>query len=127
VYTTNTTWEDTGRLCDHCGGRLLRRQATTETTFRLECERCRCQWTPDSHFARIGRQPLCRQSAREKAAVAYHTNRTRQWAALLITVLLFAFALVQAGLPTLLQAVPAMLGAFAALTVVTFGRDKRWW
>lgn len=124
---TTVTWEDTTTLCDHCGGRILRRNEGLTNRVCLQCERCRCQWTLENRPLRAGAQPGCKRALAAQSEALYRTSRNRQLAPALLALLLFIAVVLYAGLPTLTQVLPGLLGALAALAVVTLGRDRQWW
>ena len=70
---TSTLWEDVGRDCDHCGGRILRR-TDRETGLRdrscFQCEQCSCQWTLERRPLRVGKTAACRAAQRKRASEA---------------------------------------------------------
>ncbi len=70
---TDTTWQDAGYDCDHCGGRILRR-TDRETRLRdrvcYQCEQCSCQWTLARQPLRVGTTSACRAAQRQRAAEA---------------------------------------------------------
>lgn len=124
---TTVTWEDTTTTCDHCGGRILRRSDGPTDRVCLQCERCHCQWTLENRPLRAGAQPACKRAHAAQTDALYRTSRNRQLVPALLALALFIAVVLYMGLPALTQVLPGLLGAFAALAVVTLGRDRQWW
>lgn len=129
---TETTWDDSGYDCRHCGGRILKRtdrETGQPTQICLQCELCGCQWSVNGKLLRVGHTKLCRQAQRE-----YEAERSAKYPSAISTRLLFLGGFIVllllvyfGGLPAIRFLIPVAIFTFVVVMIFRFGRDRDWW
>jgi predicted RNA-binding Zn-ribbon protein involved in translation (DUF1610 family) len=135
---TETTWQDSGFDCDHCGGEILER--TDSETGRpdrtcYQCRACGCQWSLDGRVLRIGDGPHCKAAAREReGAAAFDLGRLAEWANkisrhlwILLAIIAGAVLLRFGGGIVLRYLLPVILLAVGAYLLLRYGQKQKWW
>lgn len=132
MIETNTTWEDSGYDCDHCGGQIYER-TDTETNRSpkkcLQCRRCGCQWTTKGDVKRVGHLPECVRAQRERQQTSdpsteWDTVWTRRILIGLGFVAIF-FVIRLGGVLALRYLLPVIFGAFIIWSIVNWIRRRQ--
>lgn len=124
---TKTTWEDTGRDCQFCGGEIFRRtdEEPRRITAYYQCQRCGAQWS-------LGHE-LIRESSvtttPEKDSVQAWFAKVPRWVWVLVAVLLVIGALRFSVIGVVLMRVliPAVFVGIVAGVIYMYGRWMDWW
>lgn len=131
MIETDTTWDDTGFDCDHCGGRILKRidRETGQPDFTCyQCEACGCQWTLDNLPLRVGTKRACRRAQREREGEAQPLEDTySRWILIGLGVIAALFLVRFGGGVAVRVLVPLVLLGVAAYFLIRFGRQQEWW
>lgn len=138
MIETNTTWEDSGFDCEHCGGEILKRtdkETGLPDHICYQCRECGCQWDLEGEIIRIGTGEYCRAAARQNAPEAgFDMGEVADWAnklsknlwillAIIGGVLLLRFG----GAIVVRYVLPLILLGIAAYVLVRYGRKQSWW
>ncbi|MFQ5398583.1 MAG: hypothetical protein ACE5E7_03200 [Anaerolineae bacterium] len=130
MIETETTWEDSGYDCDHCGGEILKR--TDYETGQLprsvyQCKRCGCQWSLDGDTVRVGSGEQCRAAQREKQPEIPVPPQLSRRTIVILGILLLIVTLRFGGFTLLRLLLPLAVAALIIFSVVRFGREQQWW
>lgn len=130
--STETTWEDSGYDCDHCGGEILLRtdrETGQPDAVCYQCRECGCQWTLSGDVQRVGSLSNCRTAYKDRVdtpPVNWQDLLSRRlWVilALVAGVVLLRFG----GGAALRFLLPLLLIGVAAFLLVRYGRTQMWW
>jgi hypothetical protein len=136
MFETNTSMEDSGYDCDHCGGEIAKRtdrKVGRPDSVCFECRRCGCQWSPNGKVLHIGNEPRCHTS--QQARIAIESEREgfvlSRRAVVVLSVLGFLLLLYFGGFSIMFAALRVLIVPAAVLLVafllVRFGREQEWW
>lgn len=130
MIDTQTTWEDAGYDCDHCGGRILRRtdrEAGQPDRKCFQCELCGCQWTLGYQSLRVGKKPSCRAAQRKRASGSETYDPYSRWLMIGLGAIVLLVLVRFGGTVVLRAAVPVVLAGLAIYAISRFGRHEGWW
>ena len=128
MIETETTWDDSGYDCDHCGGRILQRtdyETGQPPRVCYQCEACGCQWTLSGDTLRVGGQRECRLAAKKSPQAA--RVRFPRWVFIVALIVVFLFLLRFGGFLLIRLLLPLALVGFIAWSLMRFGREQEWW
>ncbi|WP_420643251.1 hypothetical protein [Candidatus Leptofilum sp.] len=132
MIKTETTWNDSGYDCDHCGGQILKRtDVETGQPARVcyQCQACGCQWQLSGDVMRIGNLNSCRRAQRVRAKSQVQTGIDPIKLRLIVvgTVLFLGAMVLVGGLTAIRFLVPIGLAAFVFWTIYQMGKERMWW
>ena len=82
MIQTRTTWDDSGRDCDHCGGMILQRtdyETRQPPRVRYQCEECGCLWSKEGVLQRSGRLSQCPAAVDNRYSNPFLNIPERYW------------------------------------------------
>lgn len=132
MIETETTWNDSGYDCDHCGGQILERtDQETGQPARVcyQCEVCGCQWQLDGDVLRIGSMPSCQRAQRVRIASQQKepVNPTTMWLAVAGGILLLLGIIYFGGLVAVRFLLPLAIAVFVVRAIYQMGKERMWW
>ncbi|MFN2135299.1 MAG: hypothetical protein ACK2UK_05050 [Candidatus Promineifilaceae bacterium] len=138
MIQTDTTWEDTGFDCLHCGGELLKRtdrETGLPDQVCYQCRECGCQWSLDGDIIRIGTGEYCKAAARrETSSSTPDMSDLADWAGMLsrslwiLLAIIAGFFLLRFGGGLVVRYVLPLIGlGIGAYVLLRYGRKQRWW
>lgn len=134
MIETNTSWQDSGFDCDHCGGVISKR--TDKETGQpdqvcYQCRQCGCQWDLDGSVLRVGNSPTCNVAQRERMGTKptdfLLSPRVLIVFGILLMLAVWRFGGAGAFFMLLRLLLPVALVAVIVMAVVRFGREQEWW
>jgi DNA-directed RNA polymerase subunit RPC12/RpoP len=132
MIETETTWNDSGYDCDHCGGQILERtDIETGQPARVcyQCQACGCQWQLDGDVLRVGSRNSCRRAQRvrvnDQAKEQISPNQLRLAVGIGIVVLLGIIFF--GGLVAIRFLIPVAIAIFVVRAVYQLGKERMWW
>ncbi len=132
MIETETTWNDSGYDCDHCGGQILERtDRETGQAARVcfQCEVCGCQWQISGDVLRIGKMNSCRraQSSRIENQEKAPMSAVQLWVTIGGGILLLLGLVATGGLVAIRFLIPVGMAAFVFWAVYRTGKERMWW
>jgi hypothetical protein len=134
MIETNTSWQDSGFDCDHCGGEIAKRtDRETGQSDRVcyQCRQCGCQWSLNGSVMRIGNSRYCEAAQRErmgtKATDFLVSRRVLIVLGILLILAVLRFGGFGAFAMLLRFLLPVALVAVIVMYVVRYGREQEWW
>jgi len=127
-----TSWEDSGYDCDHCGGKILLRtdrETGQPPLVCYQCELCGCQWELSGDVQRTGSLPSCIKAQRERSANQQGADGSG-FSPVIVSVVLGGLLLLlflMGGLAAIRFVVPIAIAAFVFLALYRFGKERMWW
>ncbi len=136
MIETETTWEDSGFDCDHCGGVILKRtdrETGLPDKILYQCRDCSCQWNLDGRLQRIGTGPGCKSAAHPPQA-SFDMTDVASWFALLSRNLWILLAIISGaillrfgGAVAVRFLLPVFLLGAGVYTLLRYGQKHSWW
>ena len=136
MIETETTWEDSGFDCDHCGGVILKRidrETGLPDRISYQCRECSCQWDLDGQVVRVGTGPYCKAAA-PAADDGFDMGDLSDWVGLLSRNLWILLAIVAGvvllrfgGAVVARFVLPLILLAVGVYVLIRYGRKQQWW
>lgn len=136
MIETETTWEDSGFDCDHCGGVILKRidrETGLADRIRYQCRECSCQWELDGRLTRAGTGRYC-QPVEQSNTRGFDATDITEWVNLLSRNLWILLAIVAGvfflrfgGGLVARYLLPALLVGVALYALVRYGQRQQWW
>lgn len=132
MIETETTWNDSGYDCDHCGGQILERtDRETGQPARVcyQCQICGCQWQLSGVVLRIGTMPTCRtaQRVRMKVTEKEPASRAQLWIGAGGAILLLLGIIYFGGLVAIRFLIPLFIAIFVFRAIYQMGKERMWW
>jgi len=134
MIETETSWEDSGYDCDHCGGEIVKRidrESGQPDQICFQCKKCGCQWDPTGAVLRVGRDRRCKAAQRERAGTQPLDFLLTPRVLVILSILLLAAVARFGGFGALFSLarllIPFGLVAVVVLYLVRFGREQEWW
>ncbi len=133
MIETETTWNDSGYDCDHCGGQILERtDIETGQPARVcyQCQLCGCQWQLDGDVIRVGSRKSCRRLQRMRSRnEAKEQIDPKQLRLLIIIPVLVLVGLIffGGGLVAIRFLIPMAIALFVLRAVYQMGKERMWW
>lgn len=138
MIETETTWEDSGFDCDHCGGEILKRTdhetgLPDHTCF--QCRACGCQWALSGELERVGKGTYCKAAARQSGEaesfdlgdLADLANKLSKNLWILLAIIAGVLLLRFGGVIVLRYVLPVILLGVGAYLLLRYGRTQSWW
>ena len=132
MIETETTWNDSGYDCDHCGGQILERtDRETGQPARVcyQCRVCGCQWQLSGDVLRVGNLDTCRRAQRVRIdnQKEERISSTQLWIAGGVGVLLLLGIILLGGLVAIRFLIPVGIAVFVFWAVYQTGKERMWW
>ncbi len=138
MIETETTWEDSGFDCEHCGGEILRRtdhETGLPDRTCLQCGACGCQWSLNGELERVGSGTYCKAAARETGEVDSFdlgdltdlANKLSKNLWILLAVIAGVLLLRFGGAIVLRYVLPVIILGVGAYLLLRYGRTQSWW
>lgn len=132
MIETETTWNDSGYDCDHCGGQILERtDIETGQPARVcyQCQACGCQWQLDGDVIRVGNRKSCRRAQRIRATgqAKEQINPNQLRLAVVVSILVLIGIVYFGGLVAIRFLVPVAIAIFVVRAVYQLGKERMWW
>lgn len=132
MIETETTWDDSGYDCDHCGGQLLERtdrESGQPTRICYQCQVCGCQWQLSGDVLRIGKMPSCKRAQRVRIESQTSTpiSTTQLWVYVGGAILLLLGIVAVGGLVAIRFLIPVAIAVFVFWTIFKSGKERMWW
>lgn len=132
MIETQTTWNDSGYDCDHCGGQILERtdiETGQPAQVCYQCQVCGCQWQLDGDVLRVGNMTSCRraQRVRVKSQVTEQINPNQMRLAVGVGILVLLGIVFFGGLVAVRFLVPVAIALFVSRAVYQMGKERMWW
>lgn len=136
MIETETTWEDSGYDCDHCGGVILKRidrESGLPDRVRYQCRECSCQWELDGRLTRAGTGRFCK-AVEQAGTGGFDAADVTQWVNLLsrnlwilLAIIAGVFFLRFSGGLVARYLLPALLVGVGVYALVRYGQRQQWW
>lgn len=124
---TRTTWEDTGRDCQFCGGEIYRRtdEEPTRITAYYQCQKCGAQWSLSHQLIRESSLAPSPPADSVRSSLA----QVPRWVWILLGVIVVIIALRFSVIGVLLMRflIPAVFVGIVAGVIYLYGRWMDWW
>lgn len=138
MIETETTWEDSGFDCDHCGGVILKRidrETGLPDRIRLQCRECSCQWDLDGQLVRSGTGTYCKSVPVQKAELqSFDMDDVTHWLNLLSRNLWILLAVIAGvvllrfgGGIVIRYLLPVVLIVGSLYALLRYGQRQQWW
>ncbi|WP_420627679.1 hypothetical protein [Candidatus Leptofilum sp.] len=132
MIETETTWDDSGYDCDHCGGQILKRtDVETGQPARVcyQCQACGCQWKLSGDVMRIGSMNSCRRAQRVRSKSQAQTSIDPIKLRLIVvgTILFLGAIMFVGGITAIRFLVPIGIAVFVFWTIYQMGKERMWW
>ena len=132
MIETETTWNDSGYDCDHCGGQIFeRRDQVTGQPARVcyQCKMCGCQWQLSGDVLRVGNMNSCQraQEGRERSPQYERFSTTQMRLAVGGTILLLLGIIYWGGLVAIRFLIPVSIALLVMWSIYWEGKERMWW
>jgi DNA-directed RNA polymerase subunit RPC12/RpoP len=128
--SVETTWEDSGYDCDHCGGKILIRtdRETGQPKRRCyQCEQCGCQWKMNGNVLRIGSGRRCRNAQEERLDDASRRDVLTQRFVIILGIVALLLIARFGGMAALRFIIPLGLAVAILIWMSRYARERGWW
>lgn len=124
---TKTTWEDTGRDCQFCGGQVYRRtdEEPTRISAYYQCQRCGAQWSLSNQLIR--ESSTTPSSTKDPVQSSLESVPRWVWIALAVGAAVVALRFSVIGVLLIRYLIPAVFLGIVAGVIYMYGRWLDWW